>query len=205
MSGRTANLPATRTQLTKDAKVSKRHSWLPRKPSQETEDPGEPESKAWIAGLRDHIPYDLSPIFRGERIPELWDEEADTFVYLFPRNLGRGPSIKTLSSLFSSSRSLTHLSRPDSRSNQDLEQRSMDARALDTATPNMSISDRDGYLSPPLSARGRSNSSTASSASMRLVYDFQDEDTEDRHLYMPLELESDLSKPNSRTDRKSVV
>lgn len=74
----------------------------------------------------------------------------------------------------------------------------MDARALDTATQNMSISDRDGYLSPPLSARGRSNSSTASSASMRLVYDFQDEDTEDRHLYMPLELESDLSKPNSR-------
>lgn len=74
----------------------------------------------------------------------------------------------------------------------------MDSRGLDTATQQLSINDRDGHLSPRGSTRGRSNSSTASSASMRLVYDFQDEDIEERHLHMPLELESDLSMPNSR-------
>ncbi len=74
----------------------------------------------------------------------------------------------------------------------------MDSRALDTATQRLSIRDREGYLSPRGSARGRSNSSNASSASMRLVDDFQDEDAEERHLYMPLELESDPAIPNSR-------
>jgi hypothetical protein len=74
----------------------------------------------------------------------------------------------------------------------------MDSRTLDAATQRLSINDRDGHISPRGSARGRSNSSAASTASMRLVYDFQDEETEERHLFMPLELESDLSVPNSR-------
>lgn len=74
----------------------------------------------------------------------------------------------------------------------------MDSRALDKATQQLSIHEREDYLSPRSSARGGSNSSTTSSTSMRLVHDFQDEDTEERHLYMPLELESDLSVPDSR-------
>lgn len=91
-----------------------------------------------------------------------------------------------------------HKSRSSSRSSQDPGRSSMDSRALNAATQQLSISERDGYLSPRGSARGRSNSSTGSSASVRLVYDFQDEAVEERHLYMPLELETDLSVPNSR-------
>ncbi len=73
----------------------------------------------------------------------------------------------------------------------------MESRALNAATQQLSINERDGYLSARGSSRGRSNSSTGSSASMRLVYDFQDEAVEERHLYMPLELETNLSGPNS--------
>jgi hypothetical protein len=74
----------------------------------------------------------------------------------------------------------------------------MDSRAIDAATQQLTISDRDIYLSPRGSARGRSNSSATSSGSMRLVHDFQDEETEERHLYMPLEIEGDSSVPNGR-------
>ena len=74
----------------------------------------------------------------------------------------------------------------------------MDSRALNAATQQLAINEQDGYLSARGSARGRSNSSTGSSASARLAYDFQDESTEERHLCMPLELESDLSIPRSR-------
>ena len=130
------------------------------------------------------------------QITELWNDQADTFVYLFSQKSGRGPSLKIPSTLFSNSRSLTHLSRRDARASQELNQLSMDLRALDAATQQLTISDRDGYLSPR-NSRGRSNSSATSSGSMRTVHDFQDDDTEERHLYMPLEFESDISTPDS--------
>lgn len=65
--GRTGS-PTPKTQMTpKDSKISKRHSWMPKKLGHGAED-GDHEPKAWIAGLREHIPYDVSPIFRGERV-----------------------------------------------------------------------------------------------------------------------------------------
>lgn len=130
------------------------------------------------------------------QIPELWNDQADTFVYFFSRGTGRGPSLKIPSALFSNSRSLTGLSRRDHRSSQDFNRLSMDSRAMEAATQQLNVSGHDGYLSTHGSARGRSNSSATSSGSTRL--EFQDEDAEERHLYLPLELESDLSIPNSR-------
>ena len=64
-----ANSPIARTQTTsRDTKLSKRHSWLPKKPGHGPDELGGQEPKAWIAGLREHIPYELSPIFRGEKV-----------------------------------------------------------------------------------------------------------------------------------------
>lgn len=61
--------PSARTQSTpKEARVLKRHSWLPKRPGQESGGVGEYEPRAWIAGLREHIPYDLTPVFRAERV-----------------------------------------------------------------------------------------------------------------------------------------
>lgn len=74
----------------------------------------------------------------------------------------------------------------------------MDSRALNAATQRLSVNDFDGQISPRGSARGRSTSSAASTASMYLMNDFQEDLAEDRHLYMPLELESDLNNPTNQ-------
>lgn len=64
-----ATSPVARTQTTpRDAKVSKRHSWVPKRSGNGPDVVGSQEPKAWIAGLREHIPYDLSPIFRSEKV-----------------------------------------------------------------------------------------------------------------------------------------
>lgn len=69
----------------------------------------ESQQKAWIAGLKEHIPYDLLPLLNGHRLPELWDENGDVFVHLFPESTGRGPSFRVHSSLFADSKSLHYL------------------------------------------------------------------------------------------------
>jgi hypothetical protein len=81
----------------------------------------------------------------------------------------------------------------------------MDHRTLDAATQRLSLSDREAHLLPRVPSRGRSNSSEASSASLRLVQDFQDEDTAERHLYLPLELESDLSTFHLSSDDMELL
>lgn len=61
--------PSARTQITsRDSKISKRHSWLPKRPGQREEDVGSSEPKAWIAGLREHVPYDMTPVLSGGRV-----------------------------------------------------------------------------------------------------------------------------------------
>ncbi|RMZ81786.1 hypothetical protein DV738_g2047, partial [Chaetothyriales sp. CBS 135597] len=63
---------------------------------------------AWIAGLKDKVPYDLQPLFQ-DRVPELWNNHGDTLVHLYPRSSGRGPSFKLHSSLFVDSEELNML------------------------------------------------------------------------------------------------
>jgi len=61
--------PISRPQATpREHKIAKRQSWHPQKPGQDAEESGNYEPKAWIAGLKEHIPYDMSPVFRGERV-----------------------------------------------------------------------------------------------------------------------------------------
>jgi hypothetical protein len=64
-----ANSPIAKVQGTpRDGKISKKHSWLPKRPGQEAEGAADHETRAWIAGLREHIPYDTSPVLRGEKV-----------------------------------------------------------------------------------------------------------------------------------------
>ena len=64
-----AGSPISRAQITsRESKLSKRHSWLPKNKGQNPEDSKDHEPKAWIAGLREHISYDLLPVFRGEKV-----------------------------------------------------------------------------------------------------------------------------------------
>ncbi|RMZ77153.1 hypothetical protein DV737_g4512, partial [Chaetothyriales sp. CBS 132003] len=68
-----------------------------------------PQSRAWIAGLKDHVPYDLKPLLQGEPVSELWHDHGDTLVHLYSRGSGRGPSFKVHSSLFADSEAFNML------------------------------------------------------------------------------------------------
>lgn len=51
------------------SKVSKRKSWIPGRGDKKSLDStSEFSNKAWIAGLREHVSYDLTPLLRGERV-----------------------------------------------------------------------------------------------------------------------------------------
>ncbi|CAG8970656.1 hypothetical protein HYALB_00003410 [Hymenoscyphus albidus] len=85
---------------------SKRSSWMNlgrRSQHSSTEDLNSSTSDAWVNAGSHKIDYNLSLLLNGEKVPELWDESADTFIYLFPEATGRGPSFKIPSMVLSSS------------------------------------------------------------------------------------------------------
>ncbi|KAJ5391481.1 hypothetical protein N7509_006971 [Penicillium cosmopolitanum] len=126
---------------------SKRRSWMPgmgarsRAGSMDRRVPPPMLPGAWIAGLDQKVVYDMGPLSRGEQVSELWNEQGDTYVYLFPQNTGRPASFKVDSTIFAESPSLNHLCRgADSKSN-GLEQ---PTRSLSLGNP----------ISPPLDTAG---------------------------------------------------
>ena len=50
------------------AKQSKRRSWFPGKTDRVAANHPQNEPQAWIAGLREHIPYDLKPLLTGQKV-----------------------------------------------------------------------------------------------------------------------------------------
>ena len=61
-----SNSPYQRAQMPpKEIKVAKRQSWMPKKVVSEEEPP---EPKAWVAGLKEHLPYDSTAIFEGIKV-----------------------------------------------------------------------------------------------------------------------------------------
>lgn len=61
----------------------KKHTW-----GKSSKGRNEPHSQAWIAGLPDHIPYDLTPLLKGERV------STDT-VFRFAADKKRYPTCGT--------------------------------------------------------------------------------------------------------------
>jgi hypothetical protein len=139
------------------------------------------------------------------QVPELWDDDADTLVYLFPRTSGKGPSFRVDSSVYSSSRMLTSLvhgklyTASGSDSASEKRQASLEAKMqhmqfdfeLDTPphTPEPSIPDAD--------------SSTESKGS-RALSDPLETGSNENHLYVPLKLSNDdaLPHPSGRDDAR---
>ena len=56
----------THQKTPNSAKAARRRSWMPGKHEKSTSQGG--TSKAWIAGLREHVPYDINPLIDGERV-----------------------------------------------------------------------------------------------------------------------------------------
>src|SRR6266480_604194 len=125
------------------------------------------------------------------QVPELWNDLADTCVYLFPKAAERGPSFKVDSKIFAASRSLTQLLQ---RSNQDgrIYERDLSEhlRDLDMAS--------SGGLSKDFQ-RGRmtSNDSGFSHAPSNLG-NLNSHFSVMKHIYMPLEFDGNFTSLEPR-------
>lgn len=134
--------------------------------------------RAWIAGTPQEIPYDVNQLVAGERIPELWDDLADTYVYLFPQTTGRPPSFKVHSSIFAASQALTIMARGLDPAEQPSSPRNFSLR--------LSIPS-----SPPLTPQNGSVEDISDGRRSR--DEFLDDVVQELHLYLPVPLNSDVS------------
>ncbi|KAJ6120882.1 hypothetical protein N7523_005162 [Penicillium sp. IBT 18751x] len=171
---------------------SKRRSWMPgmagrsRASSVDKRPPAPTLPSAWIAGLDQKVVYDMGPLTRGEQVSELWNEEGDTYVYLFPQNTGRSASFKVDSTIFAESPSLTFLARGTDAKTNGLEQ---PTRTLSLQNP----------MSPPLTPQDPlEDDDNDSSGSQRMAFEDGPDEQQELHLYLPIPLNSDVSNPQCR-------
>lgn len=63
---------------------------------------------AWVATEQTALDYtnSLNYLKNGAKVPELWSDDADVLVFLFPKAMGRAPSFKVPSLVLSSSQQL---------------------------------------------------------------------------------------------------
>ncbi|KAJ6145634.1 hypothetical protein N7470_009529 [Penicillium chermesinum] len=176
---------------------SKRRSWMPgamgarsRASSVDMRRPPQNLPAAWIAGLDQKIVYDLGPLSRGERINELWNEQGDTYVYLFPQATGRPPSFKVDSTIFAESPSLTFLARGTDAKSSGLDQpmRSLSVQSPTGTTPANALDRLNGVA----------DEDYESSGSQRMAFEDGVDEMQELHLYLRIPLNSDVSMPQSR-------
>jgi hypothetical protein len=114
------------------------------------------------------------------QVPELWDDEGDTFVYLFPRTSNKGPSFRIDSSVYAASHLLTRLVHGSLYSETEAHDAPAQHASLDTP-------DTPQTTSPEQSQLGSSDCSKGS----RALSDATDDDHTEKHMYMPIALSSD--------------
>jgi hypothetical protein len=71
------NLPSSRPQTPTSAKISKRRSWLPGKSEKGPVGQERHEAQAWIAGLKEHMPYNLEPLINGEKASHVTSSDSN--------------------------------------------------------------------------------------------------------------------------------
>jgi hypothetical protein len=150
---------------------------------------------AWVVGHKGRVPYNLTMLLNGEKVPELWDEHGDTFVYLFPKVSNRGPSFRIDSSVYGASRVMTRLVHGRLYSEatvvpHDLPDRFRSASVPPsrTASPDQSVAD-----------------SSEGSKGSRALSDATEDDHSERHLFMPIALNGDWAQsPEPRLTDKDI-
>jgi hypothetical protein len=119
-------------------------------------------------------------------VPELWADDGDTFIYLFPKGANKGPCFRLSSEIYNASPVLTRLAygRLYSESHVPNEIR---RKPIDAAMRHASLHDP---TTPPMTPdlRAVETDSTASSKGSRILSDTSDGAQSDAHLYMPLSL-----------------
>ncbi|KAJ9632970.1 hypothetical protein H2204_007538 [Knufia peltigerae] len=181
----------------------KKKSWALTKPGGQNHD--EEYAQAWIAGLRELVPYDLAALLRGDKVEqrifhclkcllmalqvsEIWNDQGDTLVYLYPPSSKKGPCFKFHSSLLMDSRTLLNLrfASPTSpvENDDDLQKLQVALAELTTASQG---------TRPPSQA-----SSTASRPSLNFsVPNINTSFNDQKHVYLPLGFDRDLSHPGT--------
>ncbi|KAH7329076.1 hypothetical protein B0I35DRAFT_346362 [Stachybotrys elegans] len=89
--------PAGQSQSPSGGKL--RRSWLPggrsRSNSTDVSNNSGLPSYAWVmSDESSHAEYNTSYLVNAEKVPELWNENGDVLVYLYPKASGCGPSFK---------------------------------------------------------------------------------------------------------------
>ncbi|OAL33192.1 hypothetical protein AYO20_07509 [Fonsecaea nubica] len=168
------------------AKIAKKKSWLHGKADKHKFADGEGPSKAWIAGLREHVAYDLTPLLKGDRVTELWSDYGDTVVYLYPPSSGKGPCFRIDSTLLADSRSLVNLRMNSPTSPVE---RNSDIPQMQTAFSEMSMS--------PLQPRPSSQGSSIYRPTNFSVPNIVTSINQEKHVYLPLGFEVDISQPGT--------
>lgn len=118
----------------------------------------------------------------GAQVPELWDDQADTLVYLFPRTSGKGPSFRIDSSVYAASQLLTRLVHGSLYS---------DDAELPTRSSRPLSGEQEQPQSRPASPDQSQVDSSDGSKGSRALSDATDDDHTEKHLYMPIALSSD--------------
>lgn len=120
-------------------------------------------------------------------MPELWDDQGDTFVYLFPRTSGKGPSFRIDSSVYAASQLLTRLVHGSLYSEDDaIPPHEIPVRSSRPVSNEMG-QEQSRTASPDQSQIDSSDGSKGS----RALSDATEDDHTEKHLYMPIALSSD--------------
>ncbi|KAK4128705.1 hypothetical protein N657DRAFT_561126 [Parathielavia appendiculata] len=92
------------------ADKKKRRSWFPGVRSRAGSDVSKPRGPgAWLLTPDSQAEYSTALLMNGERVPELWNEAGNVYVYLHPKESNRGPCFKVADHIFSSSSVLVEL------------------------------------------------------------------------------------------------
>ena len=143
------------------------------------------------------------------QVPDLWDEEGDTLVYLHNRSSGAGASFRVDSASFASSRKLvqaahgdTHIVTGHSRQS-SLQHRDIDERQHRSFAEHAQGLTATGPTSPPASWQG---SNRSSSIGARSYNDYFDESPRKRdiHLCLPQPLQADHTTVQTQVTGEDV-
>lgn len=138
--------------------------------------------------------------FENKKIPELWNEQGDTYVYLFPESTGRPPSFKVDSTIFAASPTLTFLARGNDSKVDNLERQ---ARSISLGSQVASPVTPVTPVSPSQDNLAENDYDSSASRRMALVEDVSDE-LQELHLFLPIPLKGDVSRPHFKASQEDV-
>ncbi|KAL9131332.1 MAG: hypothetical protein Q9217_000711 [Psora testacea] len=185
---------------TKEAKTKKRRSWMPGKTTLEMQNGHDiaQTAQAWVITPQEKMPYDLSPLLHFQPVSELWDEGADTLVYLHNRPSGLGPTLRVDSASFASSKKLVEAAYGGTQSTSGQSRQSSLQHHDPSEMQHRSFAERsqrpavNATTSPIASWHGSNRSSSTGAHSSHGDFDDAPQ-KKDIHLYLAQPLQADLT------------